>query len=172
MTTADRIKTYLDAFDEIGGDAVIGRAQLIFFSELLEAPPKTSLEQDDIKPEEVAWGFESLALSAQGDVPDETIISLFDAAFRIRASAWKRDQTPAAIDLWMLVASGVCAQKQPELRLTLQRTNLDLVPASDAPWAERLWLSCVRSFALSARKASSWEDIEESYSALEELAKQ
>ena len=172
MKAADRIETYLQAFDSIGGDEVLGQAQLTFFAELLDAPPRAALDRGGIDPNEVAWGFESLALTAQGEVPDQKIIDLYEAAFRIRASAWRQNDVPQPIDLWMLVVSGLCAQKQPELRLTLQRTDLDLGSDDAASWSEKLWLNCVRSFALSARKASSWQDIEESYAAIEKLAEQ
>ncbi|HVX32152.1 MAG TPA: DEAD/DEAH box helicase [Solirubrobacterales bacterium] len=172
MTAADRIDAYVQAFDSQGGDRVLGRAELAFFSELLDAAPRSPLERDEIDANEVAWGFESLALASQGETSDDEIIRLFDTAFRVRASTWKHDEAPRPIDLWMLVVSGLCAQKQPELRLTLQRTDLDLPVPGDASWSERLWIGCVRSFALSARKASSWEDIEESFAAVEALARE
>lgn len=127
----------------------------------------------EIDAREVAWGLESMALSAAGErVPEGTIIPLFEPAFRMRAAAWSAGKTPAPIDLWMLVVSGLGAQRQPELRLTLQTIDLDawLGPTDADDWEGTVWKHCVRSLALLARKASSWADVEEAQHSLEHLA--
>lgn len=172
MKLEDRIPLYRRAFDQVGGDDVMGAAQLHFFAELLAADPRGADVPDDVDGREIAWGFESLALeAASARMPEEQVIDLFAEAFRIRAAGWRRDATPAPIDLWMLIVSGLGAQRQPELRLTLQRTDLDvIVREASEDWSEQVWRHCVRSLALLARKANSWADVQEAYASLRRLA--
>lgn len=173
MSIEERIRIYRDAFDEAGGTSVLGAAELEFFAELLHAVPRVTPEDSNIDPAEVAWGFESLALNAHTErALDEELIPLYEAAYRLRASGWSRKRELSPIDLWMLIVSGLGSQRQPELRLTLQRTDLDqlLADEHELDWAERVWRHCVRSFALLARKASSWADIDMAQAALRRLA--
>lgn len=69
----------------------------------------------------------------------------------------------------MLTASGILAQRQPELRLLLKDVDLS-VDRETTNWPERIRRECAVAFALLARKSGPWSDVDASLESLLDLA--
>lgn len=163
-----RTELYGTAFADAGGDELVGGARLDYIARFIGAELTESAPGDDLDTE-VAYGFESLGLSILREgAPDGEVIPLFERAFRIRSALWQRNDGQPE-DLWLLVVSGTLAQRQPELRLLLKRIEL---PETDfeAQWDEVLWVQCLRSLCLLARKGNSWADVDAATDELRVLA--
>lgn len=163
---------FLDAFATAGGDDVVGATRLAYLASFLDARLESadSPGSADLDTES-AYGFESLGLTMlRSGASEAQVIPLFERAFRIRSAVASRSMSMEREDLWMLLASGTMAQRQPELRLQLARISAPTVPAADAPWDEVLWSHCQRSAFLLARRGAAWRDVEDAVDALRQLA--
>src|ERR1700733_323018 len=159
MTLEERIQIYERAFSSDGGDAVLGRAHIAYIIEAI-TNEQVPVESDGIDLREVAKSFESLGIeAARGDTPEETLIPLFDKAYRLRASMLVAGEGLTFSELWMLIASGVASQNQPQLREVLGELDWSNTFGQEPDgWADRvLWESSRAVFYLT-RKQSGWID--------------
>src|SRR5262249_34066844 len=117
MTPDERITMHQEIFASEGGDSVVGRAQIPYVMDALGVPAARQAALDEVDLRELAWGFESLGLeSARSDVPEDSLIPVFDYAFKMRSSLFVSGERHDIIDMWMLIASGIASQNQPQLR--------------------------------------------------------
>ncbi|GGV29939.1 hypothetical protein GCM10010182_61220 [Actinomadura cremea] len=170
MTPQERIALYREAFSSEGGDALVGNAQIAYIVEALTGK-REEIDSDGIDLRDIAWSFESLAIeSMRSGSSEKVLIDYFDTAFQLRASLLVSENKLSIHDLWMLIASGVSSQNQPQLRDILgDFTWTNLFGTAPASWDERvLWEASHALFCL-ARKKHGWEDIDEAISALNSL---
>ena len=170
MTLEERIQIYERAFSSDGGDAVLGRAHIAYIIEAI-TNERTAVESDGVDLRDVAKSFESLGIeAARAGTSEEILMPLFDKAYRLRASMLVAGESLTLSDLWMLIASGVASQNQPQLREVLSEVDWSGTFGS-APdgWADRvLWESSRAVFYLT-RKQSGWADIDAALNALRDL---
>ncbi|MFC9115000.1 DEAD/DEAH box helicase [Streptomyces sp. NPDC057092] len=171
----DRAQLFINAFSEAGGDNQIGSARIDYLSRFLDAQPDTPDLMEELDPEEfdeMAWSFESLAIAAsRAGAGEKRVSELAERAFHLRAAQCTAPRGVTLYDIWMLVVSGVLAQKQPTLRLLLTNDELfEEAESSPHSWPERVWSKSVHSIRMLARKSRSWEDIEEGIRCLQELS--
>jgi helicase len=170
MTSAERIGLYLEAFSFSGGDAVIGRAQIDYIVEAItDTFSASELPTHDLR--EIAQNLESLGVEAiRSNVSERNLVSLFDKAFQLRASLRATGEPLDLADLWMLIASGVASENQPQLREILSEIDWTAsFGAAPDGWAEKvLWQSSQALFYL-VRKQNGWADIDAGLLALYEL---
>ncbi len=169
MSLADRIAVYARAFEEAGGDEALGEAEKDYVSDALTGPGP---REGTLDLEEIAWSFETLGLESFNAEADEAhVADIFARAFRARRTLWARAEHALSVeDAWLLVASGVLANRQPELRQLL--TDLDwglTFGEPPAPWDERLIWQSTRALVHLARKGGGWADIDTALDALNEL---
>ena len=170
MTLEERIQIYEQAFSSDGGDAVLGRAHIAYIIEAI-TNEQTTVESDGVDLREVARSFESLGIeAARAGTPEEILMPLFDKAYRLRASMLVAGESLTLSELWMLIASGVASQNQPQLREVLSEVDWsDSFGQAPDGWADRvLWESSRAVFYL-ARKQSGWADIDAALNALRDL---
>ncbi|WP_326636352.1 DEAD/DEAH box helicase [Nonomuraea fuscirosea] len=170
MTLERRISLYESAFAEDGGDALIGRAQISYIVEALTGKSEP-IETDGIDLRDVAWSFESLGVEAsRSGFPERQLIGIFEKAFRIRSSLLAAEDSMTLTDVWLLIASGLASQNQPQVRETLGEIDW---PGrfGDAPtqWDQRVLWESTRALFHLTRKRGGWEDIDIALRALKDL---
>ncbi|MFE2012438.1 DEAD/DEAH box helicase [Streptomyces sp. NPDC059491] len=169
----DRDQIFIDAFADEGGDEYVGSLRLNYLAQFLDA---LTLDAEDVDPEsvdEIAWSFESLAISAARAEKDEKhVANLAQRAFQLRTVLWTSPERVSLYDLWMLIVSGVLAQKQPELRLLLTGERIqELETGQDlGEWSDRVWSHSALSLAMLARKSNSWRDVDNGIAYLARLS--
>lgn len=170
MTLEERIRIYEQAFSSDGGDAVLGRAHIAYIIEAI-TNEQTAVESDGVDLREVAKSFESLGIeAARGGTSEEILIPLFDKAFRLRASMLVAGETLTLSELWMLIASGITSQNQPQLREVLSEIDWsDKFGGAPADWADRVLWESSRSVFYLTRKQGGWVDIDAALDALRTL---
>jgi hypothetical protein len=170
MRLEERIRIYERAFSSDGGDAVLGRAHIAYIIEAITHEP-TAVDSDGVDLRDVARSFESLGIeAARAEIADEILMPLFDKAYRLRASMLVAGESLSLSELWMLIASGVASQNQPQLREVLSEVDWsDTFGQAPDEWADRvLWESSRAVFYLT-RKQSGWADIDAALNALRDL---
>jgi hypothetical protein len=168
----DRNQIFVDAFMSEGGDDHIGSVRLGYLARFLDASLQSEDDLDIETVDEIAWSFESVALSADRSEKGELrVAQLAQRAFHLRTAQWASEHPNSLYDLWMLVVSGTLAQKQPELRLLLAGDQLSRFQERDEfqNWSEQVWHNCVLSLAMLARKSRSWDDVDEGLTYLTRL---
>ncbi|MFI7309007.1 DEAD/DEAH box helicase [Streptomyces hygroscopicus] len=169
----DRNQIFVDAFLDEGGDDFVGSSRLSYIAQFLDAALDEANELDAESIDEIAWSFESLAISAARSDQNEAKIAEFARrAFHLRAARWATLPNSSLYELWMLVVSGTLAQRQPELRLLLAGDDFRSVARHDgyASWSEQVWSSSVIALGMLARKSRSWEDVDQGVRQLTELS--
>jgi hypothetical protein len=168
MNLDERLSLFEDAFKEEGGDDVVGGTQLNFLAATLDGITEPLAPPEGVHLAEIAWAFESLGVEARrSGASEDQLGAIFSRSFRIRSSLWATEGDRSLANLWLLVVSGIAAQRQPELRHLLMqfdwRAEFGEPPAK---WDQRVLWEAARALSLLARKGDGWTDID---SALESL---
>lgn len=168
MNLDERIALFEGAFKEEGGDDVVGGTQLNFLAATLDGTTEPLSPPEGIHLTELAWAFESLGVEAwRSGASEDKLAPVFARSFRIRSSLWVTESDRSLSNLWLLVVSGVAAQRQPELRhLLMQFDWRDEYGDPPSRWDQRVLWEAARALSLLARKGDGWTDID---SALESL---
>ncbi|MEU6404090.1 DEAD/DEAH box helicase [Streptomyces sp. NPDC046985] len=169
----DRDQIFIEAFADEGGDEYVGSLRLNYLAQFLDALTTDAEDVDTESVDEIAWSFESLAISAaRAEKEEGHVAGLAQRAFQLRTVLWTSPERASLYDLWMLIVSGVLAQKQPELRLLLSGESLrDLTEERDlGEWSDRVWSHSTLSLAMLARKSNSWRDVDDGISLLARLS--
>jgi hypothetical protein len=156
-----------------GGDEIVGTSRLSYLAHFLDAVTLETAGLDAESIDEIAWSFESLAVTAsRTDENEARVAELAQRAFHLRAARLASEEAISLYELWMLIASGTLSQKQPELRLLLSRERVlsDMAQSDDESWADRVWATAVTSLGMLARKSRSWDDVDEGIRHLTDLS--
>ncbi|WP_328223309.1 DEAD/DEAH box helicase [Streptomyces sp. NBC_00310] len=169
----DRNQVFVDAFLGEGGDEIIGSSRLSYLAQFLDADTRDVDELDPESIDEIAWSFESLAVTAaRSDQDENRVAELARRAFHLRAARWSTGTSVSFYEIWMLIVSGTLAQRQPELRLLLSGDNFRIATGREEyqDWSEQVWASSVTALGMLARKSRSWEDVDEGVQHLTRLS--
>jgi hypothetical protein len=173
MTPDERVSLYLASFTEAGGDVEVGKGLLAYIFEGLTGnvpeAPQELIEGVDLQ--ELAWGFENLALQAvRSQISESVYQPLFNRAFQLRASSLAAGDELTLPALWYLIASGIVSHNQPQLRQLLAEIEWpDRFGAEPAAWDARVLWECSRALFHLTRKRDGWADIDIALAAVREL---
>lgn len=174
MNLDERARLYEEVFNEMGGGEIIATTQLAYIVESLVGQRDALSAAEDIDLDELAWGFESLGIEqARAGVDEQDLIQIFGKSFQIRAGMAAQGLIDDLPKLWLLIASGVASQNQPQLREILGEFYWPQLEPSEPvalTWERRVFVEATRAVFYLTRKAGGWRDIDQALSSLHSLA--
>lgn len=172
MEPLDRARSYSEAFAGLGGDAIIGHADIAYIIEALTGHFADQPESSEIDLAEAAWSFESLGIDqAHRGTAERELIPIFERSFRLRASLLSQGRPPSVEDVWLLITSGVASQNQPQLREILREDYWFDLLDSDRPeeWEDLVLWRATRALYFLCRKRHGWQDLDTAVKSIREL---